>query len=77
MQKNDLHLESNPPEIRNSWHLNLRLRFGLLKELYVTEDAKSTIAEPQQVLCSPHQEQPNPHAVHRKEKAGSCDAAVV
>ena len=77
MQKNDLHLESNPPEIRNSWHLNLRLRFGLLKELCVTEDAKSTIAEPRQVLCNPHQAQPNPHAVHRKEKADSGEAAVV
>jgi hypothetical protein len=77
MQKNDLHLESNPPEIRNSWRLNLRLRFGLLKELCVTEDAKSTIAEPRQVLCNPHQAQPNPHAVHRKEKAGSCEGAVV
>ena len=77
MQKNDLHLESNPPEIQNSWRLNLCLRFDLLKELCVTEDAKRTIAEPWQVLCNPHQAQPNLHAVHRKEKAGSGEAAVV
>ncbi len=77
MQKNVLHLESNPQEIRNSWRLNLRLRFGLLKELCVTEDAKSTIAEPRQVLCNPHQVQPNPHAVHWKDKGDSGETAVV
>ena len=77
MLKNDLHLESNPPEIRNSWRLNLRLRFGLLKELCVIEDAKSTITELRQVLSNPHQAQPNPHAVHRKEKADSGEATVV
>ena len=68
-------IESN--RNRNSWRLNLHLRFGLLKELYMTEDAKSTIVEPRKVLCNLHQVQPNPHAVHWKDKADSGETAVV